>query len=206
MSAIAPFAASSFAPEERQPQPPTREAHGRTGRHEPIRSSTSGIAARGAALGLTMAAGVASGTNYLEHDLQLALLAGGQVGSVAAGMAFVGAFIERRRMTRVARAAADLAVRMAADGTPGDAAAARLLSLPGADRVALEEAARRTAGNPETGRALGLLGRVGAIQHQADRVSHGRLRVAGCGRESSLPPSQQGAQDRHPAQQAEGAA
>jgi len=32
-----------------------------------------------------MAAGVASGANYLEHDPQLALLAGAQVGSVAAG-------------------------------------------------------------------------------------------------------------------------
>jgi hypothetical protein len=160
MSAIAPFAASSFAPEERQPQVPASKARGRTGRHEPIRSSTSRIAARGAALGLTMAAGVASGTNYLEHDVRLALLAGGQVGTVAAGMAFVGAFIERRRMTTVARRAADLAVKLAADGIPDDEAAARLLALPGADRVALEQAARTTAGNPETGRALGLLGRV----------------------------------------------
>ena len=51
MSAIAPFASSSFAPEERQ-QPQARDAQvGRTGRHEPIRSSTSRIAVRGAALG-----------------------------------------------------------------------------------------------------------------------------------------------------------
>jgi hypothetical protein len=62
-------------------------------------------------------------------------------------MAFIGAFIERRRMTRVARAAADLAVKLAADGTPDD-----------------EAAARRTAGNPETGRALGLLGRVPVLR------------------------------------------
>jgi hypothetical protein len=164
MSAIAPFAASSFAPEERQPQLPAKPARGRTGRHEPIRSSTARIAARGAALGVTMAAGVASGTSYLEHDVRLALLAGGQVGTVAAGMAFVGAFIERRRMTRVARTAADLAVKLAADGTPDDAAAARLLSVRGADRVALEQAARRTAGNPETSRALGLLGRVAVLR------------------------------------------
>ena len=164
MSAIAPFAASSFAPEERPQQLPGKQARGRTGRHEPIRSSTSRIAARGAALGLTMAAGVASGTSYLEHDLRLALLAGGQVGSVAAGMAFVGAFIERRRMTRVARAAADLAVRLAADGTPEDEAAAKLLALRGADRVALSQAARQAAGNPETGRALGLLGRVAVLR------------------------------------------
>ena len=164
MSAIAPFAASSFAPEERQPQLPAKQARGRTGRHEPIRSSTSRIAARGAALGLAMAAGVTSGTNYLEHDLRLALLAGSQVGSVAAGMAFVGAFIERRRMVRVARTAADLAVKLAADGTPDDEAAARLLSVRGADRVALEEAARRTAGNPETSRALGFLGRVAVLR------------------------------------------
>jgi hypothetical protein len=164
MSAIAPFAASSFAPEERQPQLPAKQARGRTGRHEPIRSSTSRIAARGAALGLAMAAGVTSGTNYLEHDLRLALLAGSQVGSVAAGMAFVGAFIERRRMVRVARTAADLAVKLAADGTPDDEAAARLLSVRGADRVALEQAARRTAGNPETSRALGFLGRVAVLR------------------------------------------
>jgi hypothetical protein len=164
MSAIAPFAASSFAPEERQPQLPAKQARGRTGRHEPIRSSTSRIAARGAALGLAMAAGVTSGTNYLEHDLRLALLAGSQVGSVAAGMAFVGAFIERRRMVRVARTAADLAVKLAADGTPDDEAAARLLSVRGADRVALEQAARHTAGNPETSRALGFLGRVALLR------------------------------------------
>ena len=152
MSAIAPFASSSFAPEERpQPGPAeapakAREARGRTGRHEPIRSSTPRIAARGAVLGLTMAAGVGAGVNYLEHDPELALLAGAQVGSVAAGMAFVGAWAERRRMTRVAKAAA------------------RLLGLRGADRVALEQAARRTAGDPEHGRALGLLGRVAVLR------------------------------------------
>jgi hypothetical protein len=165
MSAIAPVAASSFAPEERPQQLPAGQARPRrTGRHEPIRSSTSRLAARGAALGITMAAGVASGTNYLEHDPQLALLAGAQVGSVAAGMAFVGAWTERRRMTRVAKAAAGLAVRLTADGTPEDQAAAKLLALRGADRVALEQAARQAAGNPETGRALGLLGRVAVLR------------------------------------------
>ena len=165
MSAIAPFAASSFAPEERPQQLPASQARPRrTGRHEPIRSSTSRLAARGAALGITMAAGVASGTNYLEHDPQLALLAGAQVGSVAAGMAFVGAWTERRRMTRVAKAAAGLAVRLTADGTPEDQAAAKLLALRGADRIALEQAARQAAGNPETGRALGLLGRVAVLR------------------------------------------
>jgi len=147
MSAIAPFASSSFAPEERpQPAPakaPAKEARGRAGRHEPIRSSTPRIAARGAVLGLTMAAGVGAGVHYyLEHDPELALLAGAQVGSVAAG----------------------LAVRLAADGTPDDEAAARLLGLRGADRVALEQAARRTAGDPERGRALGLLGRVAVLR------------------------------------------
>src|SRR5215213_10677184 len=134
MSAIAPVASSSFAPQER-PQPPARDAQaGRTGRHEPIRSSTSRIAVRGAALGLTMAAGVAAGTNYLERDLELALLAGAQVGSIAAGMSFVGAWAERQRMTRVARAAAGLAVKLTADGTP------------------------------DGGRALGLLGRVAVLR------------------------------------------
>ena len=58
MSAIAPVAASSFAPEERPQQVPATAAQPRrTGRHEPIRSSTARIAARGAVLGLTMAAG-----------------------------------------------------------------------------------------------------------------------------------------------------
>jgi len=147
MSAIAPVAASSFAPEERPQQLPATQAKPRrTGRHEPIRSSTPRIAARGAALGLTMAAGVASGANYLEHDPQLALLAGAQVGSVAAGMTFVGAWAERRRMTRVAKAAA------------------RLLALRGADRVALSQAARQAAGDPDKGRALGLLGRVAVLR------------------------------------------
>jgi hypothetical protein len=163
MSAIAPVAASSFAPEERPQQLQTKESR-RTGRHEPIRSSTTRIATRGAGLGVTMAAGVAAGINYLEHDLQLSLLAGAQAGSVAAGMAFVGAWVERRRMTRIARAAADLAVQLTADGTPEDEAAARLLALRGADRVALEQAARRTAGNPDSGRALGLLGRVAVLR------------------------------------------
>ena len=165
MSAIAPFAASSFAPQEQPRQLPASDGKpGRTGRHEPIRSSTSRIAARGAVLGLTLAAGVAAGTNYLEQDPQLALLAGAQAGSVAAGMAFVGGWAERRRMTRVAAAAASLAARLAADGTADDEAAGRLLALKGADRVALEQAARDTAGNPGNGRALGLLGRVAVLR------------------------------------------
>jgi hypothetical protein len=67
-------------------------------------------------------------------------------------------------MTRVAKAASSLAVQLAADGTPDDEASARLLALRGADRVALEQAARRTAGNPDTGRALGLLGRVAVLR------------------------------------------
>jgi hypothetical protein len=166
MSAIAPFAASSFAPEEppQQLPAPARKSRDRAGRHEPIRSSTPRIAARGAVLGLTMAAGVAAGTNYLEQDPELALLAGAQVGSVAAGMAFVGAWAERKRMTRIARAAAGLATQLTADGTPGDEAADRLLALRGADRVALQQAARDTAGSPDGGRALGLLGRVAVLR------------------------------------------
>jgi hypothetical protein len=103
------------SPGAAQQLPATDGKPGRTGRHEPIRSSTPRIAARGAVLGITMAAGVASGINYLEHDPELALLAGAQVGSVTAGMAFVGVWTERRRMTRVAKAA-DLAVRLTPDG------------------------------------------------------------------------------------------
>ena len=83
---------------------------------------------------------------------------------MAAGMAFVGAWTERRRMTRIARAASGLAGQLAADGTPDDQATARLLALRGADWVALEQAARRTAGNPDSGRALGLLGRVAVLR------------------------------------------
>jgi hypothetical protein len=164
MSAVAPLAASSFAPEERPQSRPPRESRVPTGRHEPIRSSTPRIAARGAVLGLTMAAGVASGVNYLEQDLEAGLLAGAQAGSVAAGMAFVGAWAERRRMTRIARAASALAVQLTAAGTPDDQAVARLLAMPGADRVALELAARRTAGQQDAGRAVGLLGRVAVLR------------------------------------------
>ena len=79
-------------------------------------------------------------------------------------MAFVGAWTERRRMTRIARAASGLAVQLVADGTPDDQASARLLALRGADWVALEQAARRTAGNPDSGYALGLLGRVAVLR------------------------------------------
>jgi hypothetical protein len=165
MSAIAPVAASSFAPEERrQPSRPAKQAPPRTGRHEPIRSSTPRIAARGVVLGLTVAAGVASGVNYLEHDLEAGLLAGAQTGSVAAGMAFAGAWVERRRMVRIARAASGLAAQLAAAGTPDDEATARLLALRGVDQVALEHAARRSAGSPDAGRAVRLLGRVAALR------------------------------------------
>jgi hypothetical protein len=111
-----------------------------------------------------MAAGVAAGTSFLEHDPELAVLAGVPVGSVAARMAFVGAWVERKPMTRIARAAAGLAGRLSADGTPDDQAAAELLALQGADRVALEQAARDTAGSPDGGRALGLLGRVAVLR------------------------------------------
>lgn len=53
MSALAPVAASSFAPEERPQQVQAKESR-RTGRHEPIRSSTTRIAIpdTGRALGL----------------------------------------------------------------------------------------------------------------------------------------------------------
>jgi hypothetical protein len=60
--------------------------------------------------------------------------------------------------------AADLATRLAADDTPDDQAAAQLLSLRGADRVALQQAARNSAGNPDGGRALGLLGRMAVLR------------------------------------------
>jgi hypothetical protein len=67
-------------------------------------------------------------------------------------------------MTRVAKAASSLAVQLVAGGTPDHEAAARLLTLRGADRVAFGQAARRTAGNPDTGRVLGLLGRVAVLR------------------------------------------
>jgi hypothetical protein len=73
MSAITPFAASSFAPEERPQQlpAPARKSRDRAGRHEPIRSSTPRIAARGAVLGLTLAARDTAGSPDGGHALGL---------------------------------------------------------------------------------------------------------------------------------------
>jgi hypothetical protein len=87
------------------------------------------IVGRGAALGLTVAAGVAGG-HYLRNDLDAGLVAGAQLGSVAAGMAFAGAWAERRRMTRVAATLSDLAVELATAGTPDIEAAPKLLEVP----------------------------------------------------------------------------
>ena len=111
MTASVPLVAPSFAPdEEQEPEQgrPAAQARPRTGRHEPIRSSLPRIVGRGAALGLTVAAGVAGG-HYLRNDLNAGLVAGAQLGSVAAGMAFAGAWAERRRMTRIAGTLSDLA-------------------------------------------------------------------------------------------------
>jgi len=111
-----------------------------------------------------MTAGVASGANYLEHDPQFALLAGAQVGSVAAGMAFVGAWTERRRMTRVARAAASLAVggrptaRPTTRPRPGSWPSAAPTGSPS------PRPPGQAAGNPDAGRALGLPGRVAVLR------------------------------------------
>jgi hypothetical protein len=164
MSAIAPFAASSFAPEERPQQAPARSpatapgGTSRSGRRRPASPPA------GPCSGSPWPPGWPRAPNYLEQDPELALLAGAQVGSVAAGMAVAGARVERRRMTRIARAAAGPATRLTADGTPADEAADRLLAPRGADRVALQQAARDTAGSPDGGRALGLLGRVAVLR------------------------------------------
>jgi hypothetical protein len=165
MTASAPVIAPAFAPDERpEPGKPTKQGRARTGRHEPIRSSTPRIAARGAALGLTVAAGVAGG-HYLRHDLEAGLVAGAQLGSVAAGMAFAGAWAERRRMTRVAGTLSELAVQLATAGVPDGEAAPRLLAVPGADRVALEAATRKAANQPgEDRRAVRLLSRVALLR------------------------------------------
>jgi hypothetical protein len=163
MTAFVPFVAPSLAPDERpQPGRPSKESRNRTGRHEPIRSSTTRIAARGAAPGITVAAVAAGSSSSRRGDLQAGLLAGGQLGSVAAGMAFAGAWAERRRMTRIARAVSDLAVELAAGGVPEDEAAPRLLGVRGADPVALEEATRRTVDRDS--RAVRLLGRVAVLR------------------------------------------
>jgi len=155
----------SLTPDERQqPDQSAKKARARTGRHEPIRSSTPRIAARGAALGLTVAAGVAGSSQYLRGDLQAGLAAGAQWGSLAAGMAFAGAWAERRRMTRVARAVSDLAMRLATAGLPDEEAVPQLLAVPGADRVALEVAARRTGTQAGARRAVRLLGRVALLR------------------------------------------
>jgi hypothetical protein len=59
-----------------------------------------------------------TGGHYLRHDLEAGLVAGAQLGSVAAGMAFAGAWAERRRMTRIAGTLSDLAVELATAGVP----------------------------------------------------------------------------------------
>jgi len=165
MTATAPLVAPAFAPDEDpEPSQPAVQARTRTGRHEPIRSSLPRIVGRGAALGLTVAAGVAGG-NYLRHDLDAGLVAGAQLGSVAAGMAFVGAWAERRRMTRVAGTLSELAVQLATAGVPDIEAAPRLLEVPGADRVALEAATRRAVDQPgDDRRAVRLLSRVALLR------------------------------------------
>jgi len=158
-------AAPAFAPDE-EPEPSQLDvsARARTGRHEPIRSSMPRIVGRGAALGLTVAAGVAGG-HYLRNDLDAGLVAGAQLGSVAAGMAFVGAWAERRRMTRVAGTLSELAVQLATAGVPDIEAAPRLLDVPGADRVALEAATRRAVDQPgDDRRAVRLLSRVALLR------------------------------------------
>ena len=110
-----------------------------------------------------LAAGAGAGVNYLEHDPKLALPAGAQVGSVAAGMAFVGAWAERRPRPGWRRPPPASPCGWPPSARP-TTSGARLPGLRGADRVALEQAARRTAGEPEHGLALGLLGRVAALR------------------------------------------
>jgi hypothetical protein len=166
MTASVPFVAPSFAPDEEQEPEQGRpaQARPRTGRHEPIRSSLPRIVGRGAALGLTVAAGVAGG-HYLRNDLDGGLVAGAPVGSVVAGMAFAGAWAERRRMTRVAGTLSELAAQLATAGVPDLEAAPQLLAVPGADRVALEAATRRAVDQPgEDRRAVRLLSRVALLR------------------------------------------
>jgi hypothetical protein len=165
MTVSVPVVAPAFAPdEEPEPSQPAAPARTRTGRHEPIRSSMPRIVGRGAALGLTVAAGVAGG-HYLRNDLNAGLVAGAQLGSVAAGMAFAGAWAERRRMTRVATTLSDLAVELATAGVPDIEAAPKLLEVPGADRVALEAATRRAVDQPgDDRRAVRLLSRVALLR------------------------------------------
>jgi hypothetical protein len=167
MTASVPVVAPAFAPDERpEPDGPAEPKQGRTrtGRHEPVRSSVPRIAARGAALGLTVAAGVTGG-HYLRHDLEAGLVAGAQLGSVAAGMAFAGAWAERRRMTRIAGTLSDLAVELATAGVPDVEAAPRLLEVRGADRVTLEAATRRAVDQPgDDRRAVRLLSRIALLR------------------------------------------
>jgi hypothetical protein len=161
MPVFVPFARPSFAPDEERRQPASRP---RTGQHEPLRSATGRIAARGTALGVTVAAG-AAGAGWLQHDLEAGLLLGAQLGSVAAAMAFAGGWAERRRMTQVARRISDLAIRLAVDGTPERAALPRLLALKGAHAPELAAATRRTLEQqPAARRAIRLLGRVALIR------------------------------------------
>jgi hypothetical protein len=165
MTVSVPLVAPSFAPdEEPEPSEQAGPARTRTGRHEPIRSSMPRIVGRGAALGLTVAAGVAGGA-YLRNDLNAGLVAGAQLGSVAAGMAFAGAWAERRRMTRIAGTLSELAVQLATAGVPDGEAVPKLLEVPGADRVALEAATRRAVDQPDDDRrAVSLLSRVSLLR------------------------------------------
>ena len=161
MSSIVPFVAPSLAPEQDRRQAAARP---RTGRHEPLRSTTTRIAARGAAFGATVAAGTAGAAWWARHDPALSLLAGAQLGSVAAAMAFAGAWAERRRMTRVAGRISDLAVRLAAEEPFDQEAVPRLLAVRSAHAPELAAATRRLLARGGERRALRLLGRVALIR------------------------------------------
>ena len=165
---VVPFVAPSFAPEEDRRQGASKPAPpSRTGQHEPLRSSTARIAVRGTALGVTVAAASAGAGYWVQHDLDAGLLAGAQLGPVAAAMAMAGAWAERRRMSRIARAISDLAIRLAAEDVPDNRAVPRLLAVKGAHAPELATATRRALQQPEQPerrRAVRLLGRVAMIR------------------------------------------
>jgi hypothetical protein len=165
-------AAPSFAPEERPvsgpawaPKEAPKADRSRTGQHETLRSSGTRLAVRGTALGITVAAGAAGAGYWLQHDLEAGLLAGAQLGSVAATMAFVGGWAERRRLGRVARRISDLAIRLAAEEIPERQALPRLLAVNKVGAPELVAATRRTLEQqPDARGAVRLLGRVALIR------------------------------------------
>lgn len=133
------------------------------GRHERPMSPVAGLAATRALLGLTVAGGFA-GAGYLRHDLQAGLLAGAQWGSVAFTVSLASALVERRRISRAARAVGDQAAALAVAGAPAEQAVPALLANRRADAVTLRVAKRQAVFRKESLPTIQLLNRVALLR------------------------------------------